>query len=222
MAKEQVLIVEDEIVVAEDIKSSLINFGYEVTAIADTGEEAIRLAAKTRPSVVLMDIMLEGDMDGVEAAGQIRSNFDIPVIFLSAHSDTNTLQRAKITGPFAYITKPYKKRELFTAIEITRYKHKQERALRHEITERKRMDSPSTRVRTLAFWTGGEFTENIEYALDGTPCKDVIGGELCFYAETVQTLFPKHKYLVEFGAESYIGCSLSDFQNQNQPCHLIL
>jgi PAS domain S-box-containing protein len=130
MTNAQILIVEDEIIIAENIRARLNSLGYAVSAIVFSGEEAIQKAAETRPDLVLMDIKLEGDMDGVEAAEQIRARFDIPVVYLTAYADDDTLQRAKITEPFGYILKPFEVRELHTAIEVALYKHKMERKLR--------------------------------------------------------------------------------------------
>ena len=133
MTNAQILIVEDEIIVAENIRSRLKSLEYAVPAVVSSGEEAIQKAAETRPDLVLMDIKLEGDIDGVEAAEQIRARFDIPVVYLTAYADEDTLQRAKITEPFGYILKPFEVRELQTAIEVALYKHEMERRLKeHE------------------------------------------------------------------------------------------
>ncbi len=129
MPKIQVLIVEDESIVALDIQSMLGSLGYEVPAVVSSGEAAIEKAAETHPDLVLMDIRLKGDMDGIEAAEQIRGRFNIPVVYLTAYADDETLQRAKITEPYGYILKPFGERELHTAIEIALHKHKLEREL---------------------------------------------------------------------------------------------
>lgn len=126
----RILVVEDEIIVAEDIKDSLEDLGYTVTAIADSGKKAIEKAAETQPNLVLMDIRLKGNMDGIQAAEQIWNRFNIPVVYLTANSDPNTLQRAKATEPFGYITKPFKERELHTAVDIALHRHKLERKLK--------------------------------------------------------------------------------------------
>ena len=118
MASAQILVVEDEIIVAENIRSRLIDLGYTVPAVASSGEEAIQRAAETQPGLVLMDIKLKGDMDGVEAAEQIRASLDIPVVYLTAYADEDTLRRAKITEPSGYILKPFELRELHIAIEV--------------------------------------------------------------------------------------------------------
>ncbi|MBW1675580.1 MAG: response regulator [Deltaproteobacteria bacterium] len=130
MANAQVLVVEDEGVIAKDIENTLKNLGYAVPAIAFSGEEAIKKAAETHPDLVLMDIVLEGEMDGVEAAEQIRHHLDIPVVYLTAYANDKTLERAKVTEPYGYILKPFEERELHTAIEIALYKHEMERKLK--------------------------------------------------------------------------------------------
>ncbi|MBF0564627.1 MAG: response regulator [Nitrospirae bacterium] len=128
--KARVLVVEDESIVAMSIQDRLKELGYTVADVVSTGEEAIKKAELLRPHLVLMDIVLKGEMDGVEAAGYIRSNLDIPVVYLSAYSDDDTLARAKVTEPYGYILKPFEQRELYINIEIALYKHRMERRLR--------------------------------------------------------------------------------------------
>ena len=127
MAKARILIVEDNGVVARDIQNSLEKLGFDVCAAAASGEKAIQKAADDAPDLVLMDILLKGEMNGTEAAEQIHSQFDIPVIYLTAYADEEVLEKAKRTEPFGYIIKPFEDRELNTAIEIALYKHKMER-----------------------------------------------------------------------------------------------
>ncbi|AUB59133.1 MAG TPA: response regulator [Methanobacterium subterraneum] len=124
------MLVEDEIIVAADVKNRLENMGYEVLGIFDTGEEAIEKAGELKPNLVLMDIVLKGDMDGIDAAQKIRELFDIPIIYLTAYSDEKTLQRAKVTEPFGYVLKPFEDREIQSAIEMAIYKHKMEQQLK--------------------------------------------------------------------------------------------
>lgn len=130
MEKTQILVVEDESVVALDIQSRLTRLGYAVPAVASYGEEAIRKAEKMRPDLILMDIRLKGEMDGVMAAEQIRAHLDIPVVFLTAYADGATLQRAKLTESYGYLLKPFKEGELHTTIEMALYKHQMERRLK--------------------------------------------------------------------------------------------
>lgn len=128
----KVLVVEDEIIVAKDIEETLQNLGYSVTGIARSAEEAIELSERTEPEIVLMDIMLEGKMDGTEAAKVIRARFNIPVIFLTAYSNEKTLKRAKTTNPYGYILKPFQETDLYTTIEIALHKHRTQRKLIEE------------------------------------------------------------------------------------------
>ncbi len=126
----QILVVEDDRIVAESIRRSLQNLGYAVPAIVDNGKEAIKKAEEYKPDLVLMDIVLWGEMDGIEAAMQIHSRFNIPAIYLSAYSDEKKLERAKITEPFGYIIKPFDTKELHTTIEMALYKQEMEKKVK--------------------------------------------------------------------------------------------
>lgn len=125
----KILVVEDEHIVAMDLMTRLRNLGYEVPDSASSGEEAIEKAGRWRPDLVLMDIFLNGEMDGVQAAGRIRSQYNIPIIYLTAYADSSTLQRAKVTEPFGYVLKPFEERELLTTIEMALYKYRIEQRL---------------------------------------------------------------------------------------------
>ena len=125
----QILVVEDESIVALDIQSRLQNLGYQVPVTVGNGEGAIEKVETQQPDLVLMDIMLQGDLDGVQTAERIGQRFDIPIIFLTAYSDESTLQRAKATNPFGYLLKPFNDRELHTTIEIALTKHQSEKKL---------------------------------------------------------------------------------------------
>ncbi|MEH2121991.1 GGDEF domain-containing response regulator [Nostoc sp.] len=130
MKPANILVVEDEIIVAMDIQNRLRKFGYTVLGLADSGEEAIKKAADNSLDLVLMDIHLKGNMDGVEAAQIIHNIFNVPVIYLTANADESTLDRAKVTEPFGYIIKPFKEKELKFTIEITLSKHRTEKKLK--------------------------------------------------------------------------------------------
>jgi PAS domain S-box-containing protein/putative nucleotidyltransferase with HDIG domain len=132
MAKnhKKILVIEDERIVAEDIKTRLQRLGYTVCGMAFSGEGAVKKTKEMQPDLVLMDIVLEGEMDGIEASRAISSRFDVPVVFLTAYVDEEILERAKIIKPFGYLFKPFEDRELHTAIEIALYKHNMERMLR--------------------------------------------------------------------------------------------
>jgi CheY-like chemotaxis protein len=107
MAQVTILIVEDENIVALDIQSRVASLGYTVVAMARSGEQAIEKVAETHPDLVLMDIRLKGALDGVQAAEHIRARFDIPVVYVTAYADEETLQWAKVTEPYGYILKPF-------------------------------------------------------------------------------------------------------------------
>ena len=107
MQKAQILIVEDDGIVAMDIESRLKKLGYSVSGTVIYGEKAIEKVEELSPDLVLMDIVLKGEMDGIEAAEIIRSRFDVPVIFLTAYADEERFERAKLTIPFGYILKPF-------------------------------------------------------------------------------------------------------------------
>ena len=123
MAAPRILIVEDEGLVALDLKNRLESFGYEVCDMLSSGEMAINKIEALRPDLVLMDIMLSGEMDGIMTAEEMRKRLNVPVVYLTAYSEENILQKAKITGPYGYIIKPYNDRELHIAVEIALYKH---------------------------------------------------------------------------------------------------
>jgi CheY-like chemotaxis protein len=123
MAKEKILIVEDEVVVARDIQYTVKAMGYDAPVIAYSGEEAIKIAEEIKPNLVLMNITLKGEMDGIAAAEQIRDRFDTPVVYLTTYVDDQTVERAKVTEPFGYLLKPLEERELRTTIKIALYKH---------------------------------------------------------------------------------------------------
>lgn len=127
-----ILVVEDESIVAKDIQQSLKKLGYNVVGVCPTAELAIEKANELRPELVLMDIMLKGELSGIDAAMEIRNKMDIPVIFLTAYADSGTLNKAKETEPFGYIIKPFKEIDLHTSIEMALYKHKKESEVRKE------------------------------------------------------------------------------------------
>src|SRR6185503_15186650 len=123
MKSVEVLVVEDQAIVAADLAAQLRRLHYKVAAVVSTGEEALELVLRRKPSLVLMDIKLAGDVDGIEAASRIQTELATPVIFVSAHSDEATLTRAKATGPYGYLIKPFEPTELRTTIEVALYKH---------------------------------------------------------------------------------------------------
>jgi two-component system cell cycle sensor histidine kinase/response regulator CckA len=128
----KILIVEDEGIIAGHISSRLLRTGYEVCGIAESSEEALAKIAELSPELILMDIRIKGSMDGVETAAKLREHYDIPVIYLTAHTDQQTIDRAKVTGAFGFLTKPIHHTSLATAIEMAVHKHRADRAARHQ------------------------------------------------------------------------------------------
>jgi DNA-binding NarL/FixJ family response regulator len=123
----RVLIVEDETLIAEELAERLERFGFSVIASVDTADQGIQIATSQVPDLVLMDIRLKGDKDGVQAALEIRREVDIPVVYLTAYSDRATLDRAKQSHPYGYVLKPFHERELQVAIELAMHRHALER-----------------------------------------------------------------------------------------------
>ena len=125
-----IMVVEDERVVALDIRSQLRSMGYTVPPPVSRGEDAVSAVSTLGPDLVLMDIHLKGEMDGIQAAKQIREELNVPVVFLTAYADDDTLRRAKVTEPYGYVVKPFEERGLYTAIEMALHKHRMEEELR--------------------------------------------------------------------------------------------
>lgn len=155
MGAEKILVVEDEAIVATDIEQTLKEYGYEVTGVVDTAEEAINHVLKSKPDLVLMDIFLRGQLDGITAAKQLRDKSDVPVVFLTAHSDENILQRAMVSEPYGYILKPFETREIRTGIELALHRHRSERGMRspapERLEERKKVLNEKQPLTSMAF-----------------------------------------------------------------------
>lgn len=135
MTNARIMIVEDEWIAAEDTRNRLEDLGYTVSSLASTGKEAIQKAEEDKPDLVVTDIVLEGEMDGIEVAKQIYSRFNIPFIYLTAYADDKILERIKITEPFGYIVKPFTDEDLTIAIELALYKHKAEGKRKKQIQD---------------------------------------------------------------------------------------
>jgi diguanylate cyclase len=137
MTSVKILIVEDELLIANNLARKLTTLGYQVVEIVSSGEKAIQMVAEKQPDLVLMDVVIKGEIDGIETASQIHKKYDIPIIYLTAYADGETLNRAKATNPLGYIVKPFKEKELQVTIEIALQKHQddlaQKRAYRTEV-----------------------------------------------------------------------------------------
>ena len=135
MKSASIMIVEDEGVVALHLAQCLKSLGHSVAVVVDSGREAVRQAAVVHPDLVLMDIHLQGEMDGIAAAEQIRAQGDIPILYLTAYADEPTLQRAKITEPYGYLLKPFQTTDLQINIEMALYKHAMQKSLDQQRAE---------------------------------------------------------------------------------------
>ncbi|MFZ6031130.1 MAG: HD domain-containing phosphohydrolase [Chloroflexota bacterium] len=156
-----ILLAEDEALLAKDIEHKVTRMGYTFAGYAVSGEMAVTLAYQQRPGIVLMDIRLRGQMDGIEAAQRIHDELDIPIIFITAYADDETLQRAKTTEPYGYILKPVEPRELSIMIEMAAYKHAAEK-------ERLRQLQRLSAIRAIdqAILTQQDFTQTLRVALE--------------------------------------------------------
>ena len=135
MEKARILIVEDEAIVAEDLKMAITDAGYDVVGCATTAEDAVNAAIELKPDLILMDIVLFGHKNGIDASYEIKKKRDIPIIFLTAYSDSELIGRAKNVEPYAYIVKPFQERQLFASIEMAMYKSRMERKLKESETK---------------------------------------------------------------------------------------
>ncbi|HEY9808874.1 MAG TPA: ATP-binding protein [Halomicronema sp.] len=145
MNKGSILVVEDERIIALDIKQTLINLGYSVPAIASSGVQALEKIIQFSPDLVLMDIMLQGEIDGVKTAEKIRHSYQIPVVYLTSHTDEITLQRAKATEPFGYIVKPFDEKDLYTTVEIAMARGKAEAEIRKALIKEQELNELKSR-----------------------------------------------------------------------------
>ncbi len=193
MGRTKILVVEDEIFIARDIQENLEEMGYVVTSIVPSGEQAIQKIEEERPDIVLMDIVLPGEMDGIETADIIHSKFDIPVIYLTAHGEEVIFERAKKTEPFGYIIKPFKNEELQKVIEMGLYRHGAEeerrkliQKLKNEIAEHKCAEEQIRKLSHAIEYSSAaimitDTKGNIEYAnpkftqITGYSIEEVIG-----------------------------------------------
>jgi PAS domain S-box-containing protein len=139
MEKARIIVIEDDVVIAVEIEQSLQLMGHDVVARAYNGEDSIRLAKQHKPDIMIMDIRLQGDMDGIQAAHIIRERFNIPIVFLAAHLDQERIEQSKLTLPFGYILKPVQQRDIRVTIEMALYVGKvdaKRRQAEHELEQK--------------------------------------------------------------------------------------
>jgi len=190
---ERILVVEDDAIARLDINAALERAGYEVTGMAASGEEAIELADKLSPDLVLMDIRLEGDMDGVETANEITRRFDLPIIYLTVYADDETLRWAKVSGPFGYLLKPVDHKELKSAIEVGLYRHQMER----ELKKAKRAAEAASRAKTA-------FLATVSHELR-TPMNGVLGMTELLLLSDLENPYRENVHLIRESAMSLLS-----------------
>jgi signal transduction histidine kinase len=175
MTPPTIFVVEDESIIALDIKNSLRKSGYQVAGMATSAIEALKKIAEVSPDLVLMDIQLRGEMDGVETAERVRTDFQIPVVYLTAHADEHTLQRAKITQPFGYVLKPFEDKELTTTIEIALSRHQAEKAIHQAFLKEKELSELKSRFVSVV---SHEFRNPLSTILFSTELLERYDGQL--------------------------------------------
>jgi PAS domain S-box-containing protein len=206
----RILIVEDEALIAGDLMGRLATMGYVVAGVAATGQEGVHLAQQTHPDLVLMDVILKGDMDGIEAARQIKTAQTLPIIFLSAYSDLKTLNRTKAVEAYSYILKPYTERELHMCIEVALYKHRADE-----------------KFKKLSRW----FTATVASNGDGVIISD-LDGRIVYINKTAETLtgwsldeamgkpFFEVFHVIHQGRRQLVGQDLSKLFQEGGMLHL--
>lgn len=237
MAAFSILVVEDEKLLSKEVQDILRRMEYEVRGTATTGEEAVRKAGEMRPSLVLMDVVLSGVLDGIQAAEQISRLYDIPVVYTTAHADERTLQRIRQTAPFGCVYKPVRDRELRAAIEFALDRHSLEKQLRESqhwlsatlrsVSEAVVATDPQGRVKFMSGMAEALAEVHQEQALgraltEVLPLQDPIGGG------TLENF--AQRYLKEEGGTAYhrfpllrgadrsgsIGCSISPIRDERR------
>ncbi|MCE1248814.1 MAG: PAS domain S-box protein [Firmicutes bacterium] len=179
MSNNQIMIVEDDIISAEGLKAKLQDMGYPEPYVIHSGEDAVKMAVELQPDLILMDIKLFGELDGIDAAQKIQHSIDKPIIYLTSYSDEAIMQRAKITAPFSYMVKPVRERELHITIEMALYRHKMEQQLK---MREKWLDTVLKSIGDAVIATDTQaritFMNNVAEVLTGWSIQDASGRNL--------------------------------------------
>lgn len=199
----RILVVEDEPIIAAGIQRKLAHLGYTVIGPVQTGEAAVRVVGQSGVDLILMDIKLEGRMDGIAAASEIKRRFQTPVVFLTAYADESTLEQAKVQDPFGYLVKPFTDRELFGTIEVSLHRHELEREL-HEREERYRMLSELISDFAFAIAIGRQPEDDrVLWTIGGA--RELLGAEFATdtgYAAVITRVHPEDVFRVRTYWES--------------------
>jgi PAS domain S-box-containing protein len=210
----RVLLVEDEAILAMNLEQMLRRMEYDVLALAASGEDAVALAKEHQPDIVIMDIQLAGEMDGCDAAKRIESLMDVPIVYLTGHSDDATLSKAKLTGPYAFLVKPVSQKELMICLEVALHRHEMDRKLR-ESEERYRNIVENINDALIIHDFAGtihDVNENccgmLGYARD-----ELIGANVALFADP-DSLCSRTEPMTKAGYESRVACETT-FTNKD-------
>ena len=199
MSKARILVVEDEVIIAMEIENSLLNLGYEVISVVDNGDKAIQKAEEDKPDLIIMDIRIKGDKDGIETAEVIRNNFEIPVVFSTAYLDESRIERAKITMPFGYILKPLQERDLKITLEMALYVSKVDK-------ERKKNEARLSALLELYQYKAAGIKEILDFALE--KCLTLTESELSFLGYISED--EKSMYIHAWSKSTMTQCEVVD------------
>lgn len=206
MAYPKILIVEDDKTSSIMLKQMLEKHGYEIISSTDSGEEAIKIAGKLKPDLILMDIGLAGDKDGIETADEIFKNYTIPFLYLTVSTDDETIDRAKKTNPYGYIIKPYDKNMLYSAIEMAVYKFETEKKLKAS-EERNRHILSSIPDVMFTLDKNGFFASSIEEEI----------ASRVWNAKISEKAVPQIIKAIAFNEEQILEYSM---KKNGRPCHI--
>jgi PAS domain S-box-containing protein len=203
MEKARILIVEDEAIIAMEIESQLQSLGYEVTSIVNTGEKAIQKAEEDKPDIILMDIRIKGEMDGIDAAAEIRSKLGIPVIFSTAYLDEERIERAKITMPFGYVLKPIQERDLKVTIEMALYVSKVDAERKQTEEDLRSSENKMRSIFSVAPTGIGMVKNRVLYEVNPRFCEMTGYSEEELIGKSARMVYPSQEEFDFVGSEKY-------------------